>query len=105
MRSVAEVARLLEAGNLHRAVAAHNLNDHSSRSHAICTLHLEQRRRPHAPPAAKDVPRFLRAKLHLVDLAGPPLPPLQRNNLTQCILTVLRPTPLSLSHIHCGIVT
>ncbi len=70
---MAEVARLLEAGNLHRAVAAHNLNEHSSRSHAICTLHLEQRRRPHAPPAAKDVPRFLRAKLHLVDLAGPPL--------------------------------
>ncbi|BDA40756.1 Kinesin-like protein KIN-4A [Coccomyxa sp. Obi] len=70
VRSVAEVARLLEAGNLHRAVAAHNLNEHSSRSHAICTLHLEQRRRPHAPPAAKDIPRFLRAKLHLVDLAG-----------------------------------
>ncbi|CAL8466939.1 g6475 [Coccomyxa elongata] len=70
VRSVAEVARLLEAGNLHRAVAAHNLNEHSSRSHAICTLHLEQRRRPQAPPAAKDIPRFLRAKLHLVDLAG-----------------------------------
>ncbi|KAK9916347.1 hypothetical protein WJX75_001590 [Coccomyxa subellipsoidea] len=69
VRSVAEVARLLEAGNLHRAVAAHNLNEHSSRSHAICTLHLEQRRRS-AAPAARDAPRFLRAKLHLVDLAG-----------------------------------
>lgn len=66
---MAEVARLLEAGNLHRAVAAHNLNEHSSRSHAICTLHLEQRRRS-AAPAARDAPRFLRAKLHLVDLAG-----------------------------------
>ena len=38
MRSDAEVMRLLEAGNVHRAVAAHNLNDASSRSHAICTL-------------------------------------------------------------------
>lgn len=70
---MAEVARLLEAGNLHRAVAAHNLNEHSSRSHAICTLHAEQRRRASAP-AAKGGPRFLRAKLHLVDLAGAFLP-------------------------------
>ncbi|EIE26625.1 kinesin-domain-containing protein [Coccomyxa subellipsoidea C-169] len=69
VRSVAEAARLLEAGNLHRAVAAHNLNEHSSRSHAICTLHLEQRRRSGAQ-SSKDAPRFLRAKLHLVDLAG-----------------------------------
>ena len=37
-RSEAEVAQLLEAGNVHRAVASHNLNDASSRSHAICTL-------------------------------------------------------------------
>ena len=69
MRSEGEVARLLEAGNVHRAVAAHNLNDASSRSHAICTLAMEQRRRPGAP-APKEAHRFLRSKLHLVDLAG-----------------------------------
>ena len=32
MRGEADIARLLEAGNVHRAVAAHNLNEHSSRS-------------------------------------------------------------------------
>ena len=41
VRSMLEAARLLEAGNLHRAVAAHNLNEHSSRSHAICTLQVK----------------------------------------------------------------
>ena len=32
VRGEADIARLLEAGNVHRAVAAHNLNEHSSRS-------------------------------------------------------------------------
>ena len=49
MHSMDEVARLLEAGNMHRAVAAHNLNEHSSRSHAICTVQMEQRLRPGVP--------------------------------------------------------
>ena len=34
---------------MHRAVAAHNLNEHSSRSHAICTVQMEQRLRPGVP--------------------------------------------------------
>lgn len=32
VRGEAAIARLLEVGNVHRAVAAHNLNEHSSRS-------------------------------------------------------------------------
>jgi hypothetical protein len=64
-----ELARLLEAGNMHRAVAAHNLNEHSSRSHAICMVQMEQRLRP-GVPCGPNVQRFLRSKLHLVDLAG-----------------------------------
>ena len=69
MHSMDEAARLLEAGNMHRAVAAHNLNEHSSRSHAICTVQMEQRLRPGAA-AGPEAQRFLRSKLHLVDLAG-----------------------------------
>lgn len=65
-----ELAVLLEQGNAVRATAAHKLNQHSSRSHAILTLTLEQRARP---SAAKQLPaecRYLRSKLHLGDLAG-----------------------------------
>ncbi|DBA99762.1 hypothetical protein WJX82_005490 [Trebouxia sp. C0006] len=69
VKTETDIAQLLEAGNGHRAVAAHNLNDASSRSHAIFTLTLEQRRKPTAPPDSK-APKFLKSKLHLVDLAG-----------------------------------
>ncbi len=79
MKTETDIAQLLEAGNGHRAVAAHNLNDASSRSHAIFTLTLEQRRKPNAPPDSK-APKFLKSKLHLVDLAG------MRFDITQVIL-------------------
>ncbi|KAL3154275.1 hypothetical protein ABBQ32_013766 [Trebouxia sp. C0010 RCD-2024] len=69
VKTETDIAQLLEAGNGHRAVAAHNLNDASSRSHAIFTLTLEQRRKPNAPADGK-APKFLKSKLHLVDLAG-----------------------------------
>ncbi len=69
VKTETDIAQLLEAGNGHRAVAAHNLNDASSRSHAIFTLVLEQRRKPNAPADSK-APKFLKSKLHLVDLAG-----------------------------------
>ena len=74
MHTMDEAARLLEAGNMHRAVAAHNLNEHSSRSHAICTVQMEQRLRPGAS-AGPEAQRFLRSKLHLVDLAGEDMQP------------------------------
>lgn len=69
VKTETDIAQLLEAGNGHRAVAAHNLNDASSRSHAIFTMTLEQRRKPNAPADSK-APKFLKSKLHLVDLAG-----------------------------------
>ena len=69
VKTETDIAVLLEAGNGHRAVASHNLNDASSRSHAIFTLTLEQRRKPNAPADSK-APKFLKSKLHLVDLAG-----------------------------------
>lgn len=69
VKTETDIAQLLEAGNGHRAVASHNLNDASSRSHAIFTLTLEQRRKPNASPDSK-APKFLKSKLHLVDLAG-----------------------------------
>ena len=48
------------------------MNEASSRSHALFTIHLEQRLLPTAPATAGH--RFLRTKLHLVDLAGALLP-------------------------------
>lgn len=69
VKTEADIAQLLETGNSHRAVAAHNLNDQSSRSHAIFTLTVDQRRKPNAPADSK-APKFLKSKLHLVDLAG-----------------------------------
>ncbi|TYZ63258.1 hypothetical protein PybrP1_009449 [[Pythium] brassicae (nom. inval.)] len=42
VESLAQVAALLNAGALQRATASTNMNAHSSRSHAICTLAMEQ---------------------------------------------------------------
>ena len=63
------MAQLLEQGNSQRAVASHNLNETSSRSHAIFTISLDQRRKPSAPAVGAKL-QLLRSKLHLVDLAG-----------------------------------
>ncbi|KAK9801369.1 hypothetical protein WJX73_001495 [Symbiochloris irregularis] len=69
VQSEADVGDALEDGNARRAVGVHNLNEASSRSHALFTLHVEQRLLPTAPLGA-GCHRFLRTKLHLVDLAG-----------------------------------
>ena len=52
---------LVKRGLKMRAVGATNLNEHSSRSHSILTLHIESRE-------SQSVVRM--GKLHLVDLAG-----------------------------------
>ena len=100
VRSQAEMVAALEAGTLLRATAATRMNAASSRSHAIFTITLEQRRLrpPTAPGAASDSDDsddddgggeggngggadanaaaeggsddYLCAKMHLVDLAG-----------------------------------
>ena len=67
--NVAELASALEEGNTRRVVASHNMNEFSSRSHAVLSLYLEQRRKPNAP-ADPSKHKYLASKLNLVDLAG-----------------------------------
>lgn len=62
-----EALAVLFEGESSRAVAEHRLNNASTRSHVIFTLHLESSA---APDADGSAPRTVRSKLHLVDLAG-----------------------------------
>lgn len=89
--SKAEMAAILEQGTLLRATATTGMNKRSSRSHAIFTITVEQRRQlPAAPAQTADsdedndenettsqasgdeeiIDDYLCAKMHLVDLAG-----------------------------------
>ena len=66
-----ELLRLLERGSLARTTAATRMNATSSRSHAVLTLTIEQRRRSgSAQPRERGKPERVKAKLQLVDLAG-----------------------------------
>eukprot|EP00898_Chlorokybus_atmophyticus_P000842 jgi/Chlat1/1759/Chrsp134S02085 len=78
-----DMQELLRTGTLSRATAATGMNAHSSRSHAIFTITLEQRRHATASHPSEngiddnnfevdalDGDDYLCAKLHLVDLAG-----------------------------------
>ncbi|XP_021903517.1 LOW QUALITY PROTEIN: kinesin-like protein KIN-4A [Carica papaya] len=71
-----EMASCLEQGSLSRATGSTNMNNQSSRSHAIFTITLEQMRKLNAvslgdsPPSESMNEEYLCAKLHLVDLAG-----------------------------------
>nr|AMS24212.1 kinesin 4-Ic protein [Marsilea vestita] len=69
VRSQMEMGNCLEQGSLCRATASTNMNSRSSRSHAIFTITVEQKRisEPNSTDGGDD---FLCAKLHLVDLAG-----------------------------------
>ncbi|KAJ8285425.1 hypothetical protein GJAV_G00026660 [Gymnothorax javanicus] len=60
VESVEELLTVLEAGNAARRTGSNQTNEHSSRSHALLTIAVTQRR----PDSA------LSAKFHLVDLAG-----------------------------------
>ncbi|KAL9680912.1 hypothetical protein QQ045_012693 [Rhodiola kirilowii] len=71
-----EMAACLEQGSLCRATGSTNMNNQSSRSHAIFTITLEQKAK-HDPSVIMDSSTdesmedgYLCAKLHLVDLAG-----------------------------------
>ncbi|KAL8511814.1 hypothetical protein ACS0TY_018303 [Phlomoides rotata] len=65
-----EMASYLLQGSLCRATGSTNMNSQSSRSHAISTISMEQKRMNHSL-AGDDVGNdVLMAKLHLVDLAG-----------------------------------
>ena len=67
LNSVAEVKEYLEQGNKIRAIAATNINEHSSRSHAIIVLKVTKRQ-SYLPGA--DGFSEVTSKLHLIDLAG-----------------------------------
>lgn len=74
--SLKEMASYLEQGSLNRATGSTNMNNQSSRSHAIFTITLEQMRKLNPVFSADDginesmSEEYLCAKLHLVDLAG-----------------------------------
>ncbi|KAL3634051.1 hypothetical protein CASFOL_021105 [Castilleja foliolosa] len=70
VRTKEEMASYLLQGSLCRATGSTNMNTQSSRSHAIFTISMEQRRIT-SSSAGDDVgDDVLVAKLHLVDLAG-----------------------------------
>ncbi|CAI9757911.1 unnamed protein product [Fraxinus pennsylvanica] len=76
INTLKEMADCLEQGSLCRATGSTNMNNQSSRSHAIFTITVEQMRRLH-PVVSSDenlsdcmTEEYLCAKLHLVDLAG-----------------------------------
>jgi kinesin family protein 1 len=66
VRSFAEIDHLMDEGNKARTVAATNMNETSSRSHAVFTLTLSQKR--HDVETNMDTEKV--AKISLVDLAG-----------------------------------
>lgn len=78
VRGVKEALAALRAGALARTTAATNMNSSSSRSHAVFTLLLRQRRLAPDQDAVDrendgDTPEqyeTLTAKFHFVDLAG-----------------------------------
>ncbi|KIW07638.1 uncharacterized protein PV09_01582 [Verruconis gallopava] len=66
VRSFADIENLMDEGNKARTVAATNMNETSSRSHAVFTLVLTQKR--HDVETNMDTEKV--AKISLVDLAG-----------------------------------
>ncbi|KAI4259702.1 MAG: hypothetical protein LQ352_000635 [Teloschistes flavicans] len=66
VRSFPEIQQLMDEGNKARTVAATSMNDTSSRSHAVFTLIVTQRR--HDVETSMDTEKV--AKISLVDLAG-----------------------------------
>ena len=66
VRSFQEIEHLMDEGNKARTVAATNMNETSSRSHAVFTLTLTQKR--HDVDTSLDTEKV--AKISLVDLAG-----------------------------------
>ncbi|KAI4337598.1 hypothetical protein L6164_015993 [Bauhinia variegata] len=73
VRTKEEMASYLSRGSLSRATASTNMNSQSSRSHAIFTITMEQKKIAHCCNGGVDNDigdDILRAKFHLVDLAG-----------------------------------
>lgn len=64
VRDFNEINNLMSAGNSERTTASTNMNDTSSRSHAIFTITFVQ------AGFVQDMPSETVSKIHLVDLAG-----------------------------------
>ncbi|KZV37403.1 hypothetical protein F511_01271 [Dorcoceras hygrometricum] len=70
VRTKEEMASHLLQGSLCRATGSTNMNSQSSRSHAIFTISMEQKKIAHSSTGDDVGDEILIAKLHLVDLAG-----------------------------------
>lgn len=73
VRTKEEMASYLSRGSLSRATGSTNMNSQSSRSHAIFTITIEQKKISNGSNGASNDDigdEILCAKLHLVDLAG-----------------------------------
>ncbi|KAB1220174.1 Kinesin-like protein KIF21B [Morella rubra] len=76
VNSLKEMTACLEQGSLSRATGSTNMNNQSSRSHAIFTITLEQMHKLNPTISSESSlnetmnEEYLCAKLHLVDLAG-----------------------------------
>ncbi|TXG52671.1 hypothetical protein EZV62_021840 [Acer yangbiense] len=71
VRTKEEMASYLSRGSLARATASTNMNSQSSRSHAIFTITMEQKKIARTGATIDEAgDDILCAKLHLVDLAG-----------------------------------
>jgi kinesin-II 95 kDa subunit len=64
-KSIKEIEHVMKIGNTNRAVGATDMNEHSSRSHAIFLITIE-----HSQIDIDDQPHIRVGKLNLVDLAG-----------------------------------
>ncbi|KNA10715.1 hypothetical protein SOVF_141490 [Spinacia oleracea] len=72
VRSKEEMASYLKRGSIARATGSTNMNSQSSRSHAIFTISMEQKKTAKCAEGSNgySTDDILSAKLHLVDLAG-----------------------------------
>ncbi|RHY04607.1 hypothetical protein DYB25_003107 [Aphanomyces astaci] len=84
--SVQECVALMEQGNANRTVATTAMNAHSSRSHAILTIHVTTSVKTDGGP--EDGCDVYRSQLNLVDLAGLLQYSLGGNAKTALVLTV-----------------
>ncbi|CAB4065516.1 KIF4_21_27 [Lepeophtheirus salmonis] len=70
VRSKEETMSALKSGAFNRTTASTNMNDQSSRSHAIFTIHIEQQPIKMKNTTDEGELEILTAKFHFVDLAG-----------------------------------
>ncbi len=76
IENMEEILTILDEGEIHRANAAHVLNDHSSRSHAILTIQIENEQKSDSTN-----PLTTLGKLIFVDLAGKIFPSVFKSSI------------------------